>query len=100
MTRTEFAALEEMPATCDARHQLGVLISMEKPDLPSFVGSTRQPTATPIEDSPTAQYASCEAAQAAGETRVQGSKGGGQGFPKWMVPSVRDGDGHGVVCER
>ena len=36
---------------------------------------------------------SCDAAEAAGETRVQGSKGPGRGFPKWMVPSARDGDG-------
>ena len=43
-------------------------------------------------------YANRDAAQAAGEHRVQGSKGGGRGFPKWMVPSVRDGDG--VVRER
>ena len=35
-----------------------------------------------------------------GEPRVQGSKGGGRGFPKSMVPSARDGDGDGVVCER
>ena len=49
-------------------------------------------------------YNSCDVAQAAGETRVQGSKGNGRGFPKWMVPSARDGDGDGdgdgVVCER
>ena len=45
-------------------------------------------------------YSSCDAAQAAGETRVQGSQGGGRGFPKSMVPSARDGDGDGVVCER
>ena len=53
-----------------------------------------QPTGTPTVSS----YSSCDAAQAAGETRVQGSKGGGRGFPKWMVPSARDGDG--VVCEK
>ena len=37
-----------------------------------------------------------------GETRVQGSKGNGRGFPEWMVPSAKDGDGDGdgVVCER
>ena len=39
-------------------------------------------------------------AEAAGESRVQGSAGGGKGFPKEMVPSARDGDGDGVVCER
>ena len=45
-------------------------------------------------------YNSCDAAQAAGATRIQGSKGNGRGFPKWMVPSARDGDGDGVVCEK
>ena len=67
-TAAEFAALEDMLTTCDVPHLLGVVISMEKPDLPSFVGSTPRPTAPPVEGSPAAQYASCEAAQAARET--------------------------------
>ena len=54
------------------------------------------PTPTPT----VRTHSSCDAAQAAGESRVQGSKGGGRGFPKWTVPSARDGDGDGVVCER
>ena len=33
------------------------------------------------------------------EQRVQGSQGGGRGYPKAMVPSARDGDGDGMVCE-
>ena len=45
-------------------------------------------------------YGSCEEAEAAGAMRVLGSQGGGRGFPKVMVPSARDGDGDGVVCER
>ena len=48
----------------------------------------------------TAVFGSCEEAVQAGESRVQGSVGGGRGFPKEMVPSARDGDGDGVVCER
>ena len=47
-----------------------------------------------------AVYGSCEEAETAGEERVQGSQGGGQGYPKAMVPSARDGDGDGIVCER
>ena len=35
----------------------------------------------------------------AGESRVQGAKGSGWGFPKAMVPSARDGDSDGVICE-
>ena len=47
-------------------------------------------------------YRSCDTASAAGVTRVQDSKGGGRAFPKWMVPSARDGNGNGdgVVCEK
>ena len=45
-------------------------------------------------------YGSCEEAVEAGESRVQGSVGGGRGFPKEVVPSARDGDRDGVVCER
>lgn len=50
-------------------------------------------------------YASCAAAAAAGEPRQQGCSrgrcpGGGRGFPASMVPSARDGDGDGVVCEQ
>ena len=45
-------------------------------------------------------YASCEEAEQAGVPRQQGSSGGGRGFPADLVPSARDGDGDGVVCER
>ena len=45
-------------------------------------------------------YGSCEEAEDAGEILVQGSRGGGHGFPADMVPSARDGDRDGVVCER
>jgi len=44
-------------------------------------------------------YDSCEAAAASGEPRVRGSSGNGRGFPQESVPSARDGDGDGVVCE-
>ena len=42
-------------------------------------------------------YRSCDEAAAAGEQSVQGSQGGGRGYPKAIVPSARDGDG--IVCE-
>jgi hypothetical protein len=45
-------------------------------------------------------YGSCDEAEKAGEELVQGSEGDGRGFPQPMVPSARDGDGDGVVCER
>ena len=44
-------------------------------------------------------YGSCEEAAAAGGERVQGSRGGGRGFPAELVQSARDGDGDGIVCE-
>lgn len=47
----------------------------------------------------TSEPTSCDAAQTAGDTRIQGSKGNGIGFPKWMVPSARDSDDDRVVCE-
>ena len=48
----------------------------------------------------TSVYGSCQEAEFAGESRFQGSQGGGLGYPKAMVPSARDGDGDGVVCEQ
>ena len=62
-----------------------------------------QPTSTPIPTTTPSDgttYASCQEAEAAGESRVQGSNGPGRGFPKSMVPSARDSDGDGVVCEQ
>ena len=65
---------------------------------------TSAPTPTPAGDSRVTEdatvYASCEEAEQAGVPRQQGSSGGGKGFPADLVPSARDGDGDGVVCER
>ena len=58
------------------------------------------PTPSPTVENADGTYASCEEAEAAGEERVQGSSGSGRGFPQSIVPSARDGDGDGVVCER
>ena len=66
-----------------------------------FKGGTRQPQESePTEELQNPVYGSCEEAEFAGEQRFQGSQGGGLGYPKAMVPSARDGDGDGVVCER
>ena len=68
--------------------------------------STPRPVASPtLEAPPTSTgaegvYDSCDDAEAAGEQRVQGSNGNGHGFPQSMVPSARDGDSDGVVCEK
>ena len=97
VSQAEFTALDEMLATCDSHYQLAQVVTMERPGLSS---PKERPTATPTSDALGGVYESCDAAQAAGESRVQGSRGSGHGFPKAMVPSARDGDGDGVVCER
>ena len=91
MTEPEAGAVVEMLNTCED---------------PPVVVLTALETATgvhkpePTDEPESSVYGSCEEAAAAGEQRVQGSQGGGEGFPKAMVPSARDGDGDGVVCER
>ena len=96
VTQQEHTALVQMLNTCAKRPEL--MVSQQ-----SQVKPTPGPTSNPVQQTPTPEmrtYNSCDAAQAAGATRIQGSKGNGRGFPKWMVPSARDGDGDGVVCER
>ena len=96
VTQQEHASLAQMLNTCAKRPEL--MVSSQ-----SQVKPTPGPTSNPVQQTPTPEmrtYNSCDAAQAAGATRIQGSKGNGRGFPKWMVPSARDGDGDGVVCER
>ena len=95
VTQQEHTALVQLLNTCAQRPEL--MVSQQ-----SQVQPTPRPTRNPVQQTPTPEmrtYNSCDAAQAAGETRAQGSKGNGRGFPKWMVPSARDGDGDGVVCE-
>ena len=36
----------------------------------------------------------------AGEERLHGSRGEGEGFPKAMIPNTKDVDGDDVVCEQ
>ena len=90
VTPVEVEALQEMLETCATIHSLTV-VQGEASSLPV------SPTATPHLES---SYASCDEAAEAGEQRVQGSSGAGRGFPQAVVPSARDGDGDGVVCER
>ncbi len=77
----------------------------------SPAASTQNPATAPVDANRTPDaasestatfeiYASCEEAEEDGAERVKGSKGDGRGFPESSVPSVRDGDGDGVVCER
>ncbi len=66
------------------------------------IAPTEIPTATPTEIATQTSeiYSNCEEAEAAGIRRIQGEKGEGRGFPAELVPSARDGDGDGVVCEK
>ena len=79
VTQVEHDALVEMLDTCASTPQLTVSQSQQVD--PTAVPTRRpaQPSATPTPQIRT--YANCDAAQAAGERRVQGSKGGGRGFP-------------------
>ena len=95
VTLREIDALTGMLDTCADPPKLQ-LSQGDTPIDPQPTNGPHYPTPTPTAET----YSSCDAAQAAGERRVQGSKGGGRGFPKWMVPSPRDGDGDGVVCEK
>ena len=94
MTDPEAEAVVEMLQGCETPPEvvmegweaLGTRVGEHKPE--------------PTEEPEGSVYGSCEEAESAGEQRVQGSQGGGLGFPKATVPSARDGDGDGIVCER
>ena len=94
MTPVESEIVMDMLGTCEnppeyeveIREAMEVRVGVHKPET--------------IEEQDGSVYGSCEEAEAAGEQRVQGSQGGGQGYPKRVVPSARDGDGDGIVCER
>ena len=121
----EVKALRNMLAECDERPRIAFPTPTPTPTPTPAPSPTPVPTPTPAPTptpsptpapsptpthtptptsapslTPTPTYASCAAAEAAGEERVPGSVGDGWGYPKAMVPSARDGDGDGVVCEQ
>ena len=107
MTQQEVEAVIEMLDTCE--DPVEVIASSadggsesDESERPAAGDATATPTPVSGSESQgtSSVYASCEDAAEAGETRVRGFEGGGRGFPKEMVPSARDGDGDGVVCER
>ena len=108
MTQRETEAVIEMLDTCEEpfeveaeRAERVAGTGTSEPAAAGEATATATPTLVPkpeTEES-TPLYGSCDEAVAAGESRVQGSVGGGRGFSKEMVPSARDGDGDGVVCE-
>ena len=86
MTRDESRAVLQMLEGCEDPVKVVELKGTAAPD--------------PTEEPESSVYGSCDEADAAGVTRVRGEQEGGRGFPKELVPSARDGDGDGVVCER
>lgn len=72
--------------------------------LPSEPRATSTPAPAPPQSqtpSPaTTTYASCDAAQRAGEKPLPRTKGKSRRFPNWIVPSAREGDDDGVVREK
>ena len=95
VTLREIDALTGMLDTCANPPNL-LLYDGDEPIIPRPTNGPHYPTHT----STAKTYSSCDAAQAGGEARVQGTKGPGRGFPKSVVPSARDGDGDGVLCEQ
>ena len=94
MTEPEAEAVVEMLYTCEDPPEVEVEV------WEGLGTATGEHKPEPSEELQNSVYGSCEEAEAAGEERVQGSRGGGRGFPKAMVPTARDGDGDGIVCER
>ena len=97
MTQRESEIVMDMLGTCENPPEYEVEIRETMETMEVRVEVHKPET---IEEQDGSVYGSCEEAEAAGEQRVQGSQGGGLGFPKAMVPSARDGDGDGIVCER
>ena len=91
MTAVESEIVMDMLGTCENPPKF----EMETLDHLGTVAGEDKQAAEPEET----VYGSCEEVAEAGEQRVQGSRGGGEGFPKALVPRARDGDGDGVVCE-
>ena len=107
MTQRETDAVIDMLDTCEEpvevkAERAGGAAGTDTSGLVATKEATATPTLAqePKPEGNASVYESCEEAVQAGESRVQGSVAGGRGFPKEMVPSARDGDGDGVVCER
>ncbi len=99
--RDEIGALREMLDTCPSDYARLPEFPERRPTVIHL--QPQQSDGNPAADAGGTSdktYASCDDAQAAGLERNTGSNGRGRGFPADAVPSARDGDGDGVVCER
>ena len=99
MTQRETEGFIEMLDICDEP----IEVKAERTEGTTGMDTSGQAAAPTLAPEPepeenTSVYGYCEESVEAGESRGQGSVGGGKGFPKEMVPSAPDGDG--VVCER
>ena len=95
----EIDALRTMLGTCPDGYERPTEHPDRRPAV-VFIEEQRQEESSAEErETPDGAYASCDEAEAAGIERQVGSNGDGRGFPKEAVPSARDGDGDGVVCE-
>ena len=75
-----------------------VVEMLENYEVPVTVVELKGP-AVPETEETKELYRSCQEAEEAGEECVLGNRGGGKGFPQERVPTARDGDGDGIVCE-
>lgn len=98
--RQEVEALREMLQTCPAGYERRAEYPDRLPTVIRFEEPQQQQGDTESSEPSGGTYESCDAAEAAGVKRQVGSRGDGRGFPAELVPSARDGDGDGVVCER
>lgn len=85
MTQVEWEIVMDMLHTCEDPP----VVEVETLDHLGAASGEHKPTPETGET----VYESCEEAAEAGEERVQGSQGGGEGFPAEMIPNARDGDG-------
>lgn len=97
----EVSALRMMLQTCEVGPESRPEERLDRPvrRVEVVVQESDQPTSEPTGEHK-AVYDSCDEAEAAGEPRMQGERGAGQGFSAEKVPTARDGDEDGVVCER
>ena len=98
--RQEVDALRDMLDTCPPSYQRRAEHPDRQPTIVHVARQQQDQQRAGVDEQPSGTYASCDEAEAAGVERQQGSKGTGRGFPKQTVPSARDGDGDGVVCEQ
>lgn len=98
--RQEVDALREMLDTCPASYQRRAEYPDRQPIVIQIEEQGEEQQGADAEVQTSSSYGSCDEAEAAGVERQVRSKGDGRGFARETVPSARDGDGDGIVCEQ